>query len=248
MPSAPLVPTFAVDIKLLDLYISLNKFHRRLGLQPFIRAIHDYHDQVLLSASAHTFSRAYDCYQSILRSINIIIDTTLGRNSQDYRIKHACAPCMYRTTNEPTLPYSLLLAADGNMSLRRFQKVGASNPAVFESDYFVSRQDVDQFAHVAQVRHKKDDVLSENIQDAEVEHATVPEKAIDNIGGALTGEDPLAETFGNLTVDCVERWKANSDDKKKVMWDCFEECGIFTTVCRHGVVLFACDIVKSGEL
>lgn len=250
IPSAPLVPTFAVDIKLLDLYRSLNKFHRRLGLQPFVRAMHDFHDHVLLTASAHSFSRSYDCYLSIQRSVDTIINTSLGRADPEYRLTHACAACQYKTTREPILPYSLLCAADGNFSLRRFQKVGTSDGAKFTSSYFLPREVVNQFAKVLQVRGNNQDEHTDNIQDAQVE-TSVPGTAEENEnpGGTVPLlQDTPEGSFGHLTADCGERWKANADDQKKVMWDCFDECGVFITVCRHGIVLLVCDIVKSGEL
>lgn len=151
------------------------------------------------------------------------------------------------------MKYSLLCAADGNMSLRRFEKVGTADNSSFESDYFVSREFVNRFANVVQAREKsgKDPttVEEEHLQDADVEDSADVEGGLDDTGGALPRVvDPLGDTFEGLVSDCVERWKANADDDKKTMWDCFDECGVFLTICRHGIVLLACDIVKSGEL
>ena len=60
-------------------------------------------------------------------------------------------------------------------------------------------------------------------------------------------QDPLSEAFDGIISSCAERWKANADDDKKVMWDCFDECGIYVTLCRHGHILTVCDIIQSGE-
>jgi hypothetical protein len=49
-------------------------------------------------------------------------------------------------------------------------------------------------------------------------------------------------------ASCVEKWKANADDAKKGMFSCFKETGIFIAVCRHGLLITACDMVESGEL
>jgi hypothetical protein len=147
------------------------------------------------------------------------------------------------------------------MSLRRFSKVGTADTAVFDSSYFLDQESIAQFANVVQARSKpakrsgkvRDANGAEeegNNQDADLE---VPD---DHTGGldpqAEEGHlpqsfDPLEEKFSGLVSDCVERWKANADDQTKVMWDCFDECGVFVTVCRHGLVLIACDIVRSGE-
>ena len=53
---------------------------------------------------------------------------------------------------------------------------------------------------------------------------------------------------GDENTICVERWKANADDSKKGMFDCFEQSGIFAAVCNHGLTIIACDMVRSGEL
>jgi hypothetical protein len=63
----------------------------------------------------------------------------------------------------------------------------------------------------------------------------------------VQAEPGLEHTATDLT-QCVERWKANADDDKKGMFECFDEAGIFTAVCRHGFLLTFCDIVQSGEL
>lgn len=67
-------------------------------------------------------------------------------------------------------------------------------------------------------------------------------------GRAYPDTDPFSDSFDGIISDCAEKWKANADDGKKVMWDCFEECGIFITICRYGILLLSCDIIKSGEL
>lgn len=254
IPTSPLVPSIAYDIRLIDLYRSINKFHRRLGLQPFVRAMHDYHDQVYLTASAHAFSKAFDIYLSINRSISSRLDAALGRSHADYRMQRSCAACTYTVEGEPQLPHSILLAADGNMSLRRFEKVGTADTSIFDSDYFISRDSIEAFANVAQSRPGKKNkdpatLEEENIVDAEVEGAGKEAGVELSAEGGLRPleADPLGDTFSGLVVECVERWKANADDDKKVMWDVFDECGIFITICRHGILLLACDIIKSGE-
>lgn len=147
------------------------------------------------------------------------------------------------------------------MSLRRFQKVGSADTAVFSSSYILPREYVDQFANVVQVRGKKNSQLlldgkengfkavEEHVEDANIEIQDSGDGDIDREGGSHPAvEDPLAATFANLVSECAERWKANADDSKKIMWDCFDECGIFLVVCRHGIILVGCDIVRSGEL
>jgi hypothetical protein len=47
---------------------------------------------------------------------------------------------------------------------------------------------------------------------------------------------------------CIDRWKAAGPDAQKKMFDLFAVAGVFISVCRHGHMLFICDMVRSGEL
>lgn len=271
-PSAPLIPSIAYDLKLLELYRVLNKNHRRLGLQPFLRAVYEYQGMVRISTSAYTFSKAYDCFLAMRRSVASKIDRAIGCGDPDDRLLRSCPACLYSLEGEPTLPYTLLAAADGNMSLRRFIRVGTADSAQFHSTYFVEKSDVNKFSGAVQVRKKtegkgkgkgkgkraaKSDPTAqvpeiEDEEDTTLEIQDIGPKESHEMGeeeGNLPSRfDPLAETFEGLPSECAEKWKANADDDKKVMWDVFDECGVFIMVCRHGVVLLACDIVRSGEL
>ena len=51
-----------------------------------------------------------------------------------------------------------------------------------------------------------------------------------------------------LLKDCVKNWKAAADDDKKRMWAAFDESGVFACACRHGLLLWIIDMVRSGEL
>jgi hypothetical protein len=271
VPTAPLVPSTAFKIEILELYRVLAKHHRRLGLQPFFRAIREYHGNLELTVNAQAFSRAYDCYLAVHRSVEAKVQEALGRTEENARILRSCAACLYILKDEPKLQYDMLLEIDGNMSQKRFKNAGTSDLSRFDSSYILQREEVEKFAGVAQVRKKaakkaakkgggtveQEDATNEaDAQDAELE--TGPAERREEEGSTQTttrherGDfpletDPLEDTFGNLQTDCVERWKANADDVKKVMWDCFEECGIFACLCRHGHVFFICDIVQSGE-
>lgn len=199
------------------------------------------------------------------RTIKTKIDQVLGCGEPDDRLLRACPACLYSLKEEVNLPYSLLAAADGNMSLRRFIRVGTADTAQFKSTYFLSRDEVNKFSGAVQVRKKSTtkekgkgkkaaendpEAENEDEDDAGLEMVEVEvEEEVNVEGGNLPVEkDPFADAFKELPSECAEKWKANADDDKKVMWDVFDECGIFIVVCRHGIVLLACDIIRSGEL
>jgi len=54
--------------------------------------------------------------------------------------------------------------------------------------------------------------------------------------------------LGAYDIVCTERFKAAAADEKKGMHTCFDESGLMVAICRHGVVIAICDMVRSGEL
>lgn len=53
---------------------------------------------------------------------------------------------------------------------------------------------------------------------------------------------------GTSPNPCATRWRNMSVQHTSKMWGVFDESGIFIALCRHGFVLSATDMVKSGEL
>jgi hypothetical protein len=100
-----------------------------------------------------------------------------------------------------------------------------------ESDYFLPRDFVDQFA-----------------EDIPTEEQPVPE------GASQDADVPSSETLDDSSdqdktgVPCANHWKAAATDDKKRMWAIFDETGIFASACRHGLILWIADMVRSGEL
>jgi hypothetical protein len=265
-PTSPLIPSTAFKFEVLELYRLLSKHHRRLGLQPFLRSLYEFHGSVHPHINSVKLSRAYDCYLAAIRGVEAKVQQVLGRTEENARLMRTCPPCLYFLEGEDGLLYDILMEADGNMSLKRFKKAGRSDGAKFHSDYMLTKEVVDTFADVAQVRKKPrkttknrdGEVQGEGTQedadalDAQLETGVIGEDqsnaTVDHERGDFPMEvDPLADTFGGLLSHCAEHWKANVDDDKKVMWDCFEECGEFILLCRHGHVLMACDMIRSGE-
>ena len=49
------------------------------------------------------------------------------------------------------------------------------------------------------------------------------------------------------TAICIDRWRNAGPEERKHMWKMFDECGIFLCSCRHGIILYLCDMIHSGE-
>lgn len=53
---------------------------------------------------------------------------------------------------------------------------------------------------------------------------------------------------GGSQSSCTKNWKAAQADDKKRALDVFDETGVFASACRHGILLWIVDMVRSGEL
>jgi hypothetical protein len=61
-------------------------------------------------------------------------------------------------------------------------------------------------------------------------------------------EDKASLLSTNDESTCADRWKNAGPEQRKRMFALFEETGIFIAACRHRTILYACDMIKSGEL
>ncbi len=110
-----------------------------------------------------------------------------------------------------------------------------------DHDYFLPREFVDTFAHEVKARQelRKPDLPSED-RDTQ-DHNDEEDRSPDN------GEGDPTDGGGATFSSCASHWKAASADDKKRMWAIYEECGIFASTCRHGMILWIADMVRSGE-
>ena len=151
--------------------------------------------------------------------------------------------------DEPELKYRRLLCFDGNDSLKRIRTIGQRHTAdirVFsESDYFIPREEVDKFANEVRGRVivKGNAVSSDDQEEWEDVTDDVPIINPEDSGG-----DPTDGTDNSAIDGCVNNWKAAQSDSKKKSWEIFEENGLFASACRHGLILWIMDMVRSGEL
>ena len=67
----------------------------------------------------------------------------------------------------------------------------------------------------------------------------------DDIGWLNVGDN--SELADSVNI-CIERWRNAGSEARKKMFALFAIAGIFLAVCRHGHVLFVCDLIRSGEL
>ena len=125
-----------------------------------------------------------------------------------------------------------MYAIDGNDSLKRVARIGLRNVGdtrcFTNSDYYIPSDEVDQWAR--EVRSGADDLENGDVG--------TEDGAEERDGLGDEGSDP---------GPCANNWKAAQSDSKKRMWGVFAETGLFASACRHGLILWIADMVRSGE-
>jgi hypothetical protein len=200
----------------------------RLGVQAFVKSMCDIQRISIRPYVFQQFSIAYDVYIDILSGVSHQVSTELGRAEGGWRVRNCCPACNNRLEGEPKLLFSQLGCYDGNNSAkripRRTRESGESDDVWTSSERFDLR---DGTAGYFLPRERVDRWENEAKQELLQPH----------IGPDVAEENP-----------CAPRWYNMVHDKESKMWGIFDETGIFVALCRHGFILIAADMVKSGEL
>ena len=125
-----------------------------------------------------------------------------------------------------------MYAIDGNDSLKRIARIGSRDVGdtrcFLESDYYIPSEEVDQWAGEVKSRGHAEADADDDGKNDEEEQGPLDSK----------GPDP---------GPCANNWKAAQSDSKKRMWGMFAKTGLFASTCRHGLILWIADMVRSGE-
>jgi hypothetical protein len=152
---------------------------------------------------------------------------------------------LIKLENEPPLRFSHMFVVDANFSTKRIAKVGQraiGDCRTFkDSDYYMPNSWVDKFDGEVKSRPqpKEGDLIDNDLNEQEESDDGDPTDG-DPTDGMPTGLLP--------TIPCANHWKASAAEERKRMWGVFEESGIFASACRHGMILWIIDMVRSGEL
>ncbi|EPS93139.1 hypothetical protein FOMPIDRAFT_1033828 [Fomitopsis schrenkii] len=228
--SSPHKPTVAVSLQTLNAYRQLHRACPRLSVQAFVKGLCWIHQVPAKKHLIRQFSEAYDAYLEIEYRIDNLVASALGRDTPNWRMLNACAPCLHKLTDEPPLKYSLLVAMDGNQSLKLVDETFRHGSVrqdgrTARTDIWLSHAEVDRF---------KDEVGAPVHDDDGDAWLDLPERG-----------DVSLETSVDV---CVERWRNAGPEARKKMFALFAVTGIFVCLCRHGQLLILCDMVRSGEL
>ncbi|OBZ77055.1 hypothetical protein A0H81_02986 [Grifola frondosa] len=235
MSATPISPNFAVSLPTLELFHCLRLFKPSFSTEAFAKLLCYYYMIPYRRRFRAVIADTFDIYLVILRGVNNQVQTALGRNSPDWRVLNACPACSYKLKDEPKLRFGRMYCVDGNNSLKRIAQVGnrvAGDTRIYgESDYFLSKEYVDRYAN--EVPAERPPATTTDSQDP-------PSGDDGDPTDGVTAEDAVSR--------CTKNWKAAAADENKRMWAIFDETGIFASSCRHGLILWVCDMVRSGEL
>ncbi|KAJ7300506.1 hypothetical protein DFH08DRAFT_919255 [Mycena albidolilacea] len=122
MPCAPWKPSVVIATRVLELYRTTHIRCPQLAIQSFVKSLCDLHGVPYRPYLRQQFSTAYDIYLEIHRQTDCLVNSALGHNTPNWRLKHTCPACMYKLEGEDELIFSMLFNMDGNDSLKRVLK------------------------------------------------------------------------------------------------------------------------------
>ncbi|KAF6754506.1 hypothetical protein DFP72DRAFT_1068533 [Ephemerocybe angulata] len=235
--NSPVNPSLAISLKTLDLFKIIRQRRPSFSFEAFAKVLCDLYQKPYHRQWRIALADAFDVFLTIKGRVDAQIAEALGRQSGNWRVLNACPPCTYELEKEPELRYRVLMSVDGNNSARRvdsrFRKAGDTRH--FSSDYFLDPVEVDKFK-LEDIRSTGPEVpppaLFEEDKDGDVEGE---------------GEDESAVKADLEISECVKNWKAAQSDNKKRVMDMFDETGWFASGCRHGIILWVADMVRTGE-
>lgn len=235
IPCAPFSPMAAFTVRCLELYRVSHNRCPHLSIHAFIKSLCDLHSTPFKSHISRQFSITYDLYLSIRNLADELTQKTLGRDSEDWRLRHVCPPCTYVLEGEQKLKFSMLYTVDGNDSLKRIQRREAVT-LVPSNDDGLSRPVLGNSCELTDNREAGKGIYLKNEQ---------VERWSKEILAQLSPAYNEDETDDN---PCAERWRNMRNELTAKMWGVFHETGLFLALCRHGFVLMLADMVRSGEL
>lgn len=151
-------------------------------------------------------------------------------------VLHHVANTSAQLEGEPKRVFNRVLAFDGNGSMKRMYQMGeraVTNMKPFtDTSYLLAPEYVDKF---------KDEVSSRR-GPAVIERQDEQEDHDDSWEDAEEGSPEE-----NLIAGCTKNWKAASQEGKS-SWAAFNENGWFVSACRHSLILWFSDMIRSGEL
>ncbi|KAF9060672.1 hypothetical protein BDP27DRAFT_1429783 [Rhodocollybia butyracea] len=238
IPTAPLVHNKGVTIRTVNLYHKLFVRCPRLGVQSFAKSLCDLEEMAFRPYLSTELYTAFDVYLSILREVRKRTKLSLGRSGREWRLLNACPSCQYRLKEDNKQDVRMLMAMDGNDSLKRVEH---------KEDVLQEREDAGEDLPEASKERIDRRTAGEEFFVSRAETSKWDEGNWGSLQLPQGDDVSPTDTFWGDS-GCEEKWQ-NMDEKKTAKESSkFFENGWFVLLCCHMVMMLACDMVKSGEL
>ncbi|KAK1234281.1 hypothetical protein PQX77_002514 [Marasmius sp. AFHP31] len=249
--SSPEVPTAAFSLSLFDIFRQVNRVCPQFSIEGLTRSLHSIHRIPYESHGEDQLCIAYDAYLNIIWEVKQLTLVALKRDLAEPFHTLTCPPCTYELANEKTLSPRMLLAIDGNSSLKLVGPTHKNgNPRVdtrqLHNHCWINADEVDLMKDEVVNAQKKPKNTSK--PSAPSTSATSGSPEPDNDSDIVWLNINEMEDLAACVDTYVERWRVAAPEARKKMFAFFSLMGIFLAVCRHGHVLALCYMVKSGEL
>ncbi|QRV97834.1 hypothetical protein RhiJN_25853 [Ceratobasidium sp. AG-Ba] len=232
--SSPIAPTTAFSLYCLRFYRVMRSRCSTYSIEAFVKTLADLHRVPFRSYHVTQFTRAITTYDDIEFQLSANLRVLLGRANPDYRMKHNCPACSYELVGEAPLSPRKMFSMDGNSSLKRPRKGGASDPVVYTPSYFMPSSYVDMFQNEVK-RVRPPTPPPEPLDDTQDDDPIIePEPASIPAGVGPTDSELL-------TSSCATNWRAAQSQQCKKTSNIFEETGVFLACCRHGLIAVIVD-------
>ncbi|KAJ3784218.1 hypothetical protein GGU10DRAFT_271867 [Lentinula aff. detonsa] len=225
LPVNPLVNRILIALDTVELYHNLFMRCPRLGIQPFVRAVCDLQGARFKNNLSVQFSSAYDLYCRLKQLTRSKVLEALGRTTPNWRMLNSCPSCQYEVKDEPTLPIRMLLAIDGNNSLKRFQR----------------RERSLEGQELGPEKEREDHRTGGGDYFLSPEQANLWEESQWHRWPGWTPRE------ASVKVPCEDRWSNMKESKTNRSFGHFDVNGIFGAFCRHSFTIVFLDMIRSGE-
>ncbi|KZS89572.1 hypothetical protein SISNIDRAFT_489252 [Sistotremastrum niveocremeum HHB9708] len=170
------------------------------------------------------FSIVCDVYLALEWGIEDEVMKALGRDGEDWRAKNSCPPCEYKLEREtPLIPSKQIHAWMVTIVLGVLT------------------------AHIRpQLSLPLTTTPTILPPEASQANTTSAQTSASNPPDILP-PPPIATTPDDLEDGCIDKWKAAVAQDSEVRTEYYEQTGIFPVLCRHGMVIKYCEMVRSGE-
>ncbi|KAF6763562.1 hypothetical protein DFP72DRAFT_986482 [Ephemerocybe angulata] len=239
IPSSPYDPVYSITVRTLEVFRNTHLRSPHLSLEAFVKTLCDLYGVCYRPSLRAAFSNCYDVYIRLRNETENRIKLSLNRTGL-WRRRNACPACTYRVAGEEKLTFGMLVAMDGNDSLKRILRrlLDSSYAGVEDDD---SSESIQPSAEREDPRAVGEDIYIKR----EAVNRWNWETRFEG-GPARSEEDIRIE--GGDDNPCASRWNNMLKAETAKTWGIFDETGVFLCLCRHGFVLALADMVKSGEL